>query len=233
MRGSSKLGPPFARGGSTKMSSAAPETKLRQRKKDRTRRTIIDVGTTLFAEQGYDKTTIAQIADAAEIASSTFFNYFSSKADIVFGLLDAITQSASDFMLVRAADEPANEAVVRWIANELPGIEAPFAEAMRRIPEIIAAVPELQAGNRLRLALLEDVFAEAFARDFGGAPGRVRARVMASIVLSAMESVWETWYRQHAADAHFDPTEVFAFKADYVARALSAGTELVASLPPR
>ncbi len=213
------------------MPSAAPTTKLRQRKKDRTRRTIIDVGTMLFAEQGYDKTTLAQIADAAEIAQSTFFNYFNSKADIVFGLLDAINQSARDFMLLRSADKPASQAVVDWIADELPGIEAPFTVALQRIPEIIAAVPELQAGNRLRLAVLEDILTETFARDFDEAPGLLRARVMASIVLSAMESVWETWYRQHFADAHFDPTEVFAIKADYVARALAAGTEMVALLP--
>jgi AcrR family transcriptional regulator len=213
------------------MSSAAPTTRLRQRKKERTRRTIIDVGTMLFADQGYHETTLAQIADAAEIAQSTFFNYFDSKADIVFGLIDAINQSARDFMLVRSADRAASDAVVEWIANELPGIEAPFAEALRRIPEIIAAVPELQAGNRFRLAVLEDILTEAFARDFDEAPGRVRARVMASIVVSAMESVWETWYRQHSADSHFDPTEVFAIKADYVARALFAAAALVASIP--
>jgi AcrR family transcriptional regulator len=212
------------------MNSVAP-TKLRQRKKERTRRTIIDVGTKLFADQGYDKTTLAQIADVAEIAQSTFFNYFNSKADIVFGLLDAINESARDFVLVRSADKPAGQAVVEWIADELPGIEAPFAEALRRIPEIIAGVPELQAGNRLRLALLEDILTEAFARDFDDAPGRVCARVMASIVLSAMESVWETWYRQHSADPNFDPTEVFALKADYVARALAAGAEVVALIP--
>ena len=54
---------------------------------------------------------------------------------------------------------------------------------------------------------------------------------MAAIVLSAMESVWGTWYRQHSADTDFDPSEVFALKADYVARALAASAGVVASLP--
>jgi hypothetical protein len=54
---------------------------------------------------------------------------------------------------------------------------------------------------------------------------------MAAIVLSATESVWGTWYLQHSADVHFDPTEVFALKGDNVARALAASLDVVASLP--
>jgi AcrR family transcriptional regulator len=211
--------------------SVAARPTLRQRKKERTRRAIIDAGTALFARQGYDETTLAQVADAAEIAPSTFFNYFNSKVDIVFGLLDAVTESAREYVLDRPEDVPASDAIVDWIADRLPGVEAPFTEVLRRIPPIIEAVPELQSENRLRLARLEDLLAEAFARDFGEPPPSVHARVMASIVLSGMESVWETWYRQHSADADFDPTEAFALKADYVSRALHASAGLVASLP--
>ena len=115
-------------------------------------------------------------------------------------------------MLVRSADRPASDAVVEWIADELPGIEAPFAEALAADPRDVAAVPELQAGNRFRLAVLEDILT---GRPSPVTSTRLRAgsrapRRMASIVVSAMESVWETWYRQPSADSHFDPTEVFA-----------------------
>ena len=65
--------------------------------------TIVDVATRLFDEQGYNETTLVQIADAAEIAPSTFFNYFSSKVDVVFGLIDAIVESARARILGRAA----------------------------------------------------------------------------------------------------------------------------------
>jgi hypothetical protein len=46
-----------------------------------------------------------------------------------------------------------------------------------------------------------------------------------------MESVWDTWYEQHSADIQFDPTEAFALKADYVARALDTSALLIARLP--
>jgi AcrR family transcriptional regulator len=56
---------------------------LRERKKEKTRRTIQDEALKLFAKQGYEATTIDQIAEAAEISPSTFFRYFATKEDVV------------------------------------------------------------------------------------------------------------------------------------------------------
>ena len=67
-----------------------PRLGLRKREKKRTRQTILDVATRLFAEQGYEATTVAQITDRAEIAPSTFFKSFQVKADIVSAPLDAV-----------------------------------------------------------------------------------------------------------------------------------------------
>ncbi|MFE7767858.1 TetR/AcrR family transcriptional regulator, partial [Streptomyces sp. NPDC057438] len=57
---------------------------LRQRKKMRTRQALIEGALRLFAEKGYDQTTVAEIAATADIATRTFFSYFDSKDDIVF-----------------------------------------------------------------------------------------------------------------------------------------------------
>ena len=57
---------------------------LRERKKQRTRETIVTVALELFAERGYQQTTVAEIAEAAEVSKGTVFAYFPSKEDIVF-----------------------------------------------------------------------------------------------------------------------------------------------------
>jgi AcrR family transcriptional regulator len=64
---------------------ALPETSIgrRERKKLRTRALIQREALRLFLEKGFEATTIGEIAEAADIATSTFFNYFPTKEDVV------------------------------------------------------------------------------------------------------------------------------------------------------
>src|SRR5258705_9908756 len=126
---------------------------LRERKKQRTRETIVAVATKLFVEQGYESTTTAQIAEAAEVSPSTFFTYFPTKADVVFSLFDEIIESADTRVLGRPAGEQAIDAIAAWIATDLPEVEARYVELLKASDELLASDTELEAQFRLRSAV--------------------------------------------------------------------------------
>ncbi len=77
---------------------------LRERKKQKTRESIQRTALRLFEKQGYEETTVEQIAAAAEISPSTFFNYFPTKEDVV--LYDAYDPVAIRMFMERPKDEP-------------------------------------------------------------------------------------------------------------------------------
>ena len=213
------------------MAATNPPLGLRERKKQRTRQTIVDEATRLFVAQGYQQTTLAQIAEAADVSTSTFFNYFATKVDIVFCLLDAAIESAQARIIGRREDEPATEAIAAWLTEVLPSVEQPYADAIRRMPTIVESASELRAEERLRLARLEDVLAAGFARDLGESADGLRSRVLAAMALRGMVEAWSAWFEKHATDADFQLSEALEAKAEHVVRLLERGLELVDLLP--
>jgi len=101
------------------MAAVAASTGLRERKKQRTRQTIVEVATRLFLAQGYQRTPLAQIAEEADVATSTCFNYFPTKVDIVFSLHDAVTDSARRRIIERPEGERAVDAIGAWLREDL------------------------------------------------------------------------------------------------------------------
>src|SRR5918996_599732 len=102
---------------------------LRQRKKRQTRDAIVRVAMELFADRGFEATTIADIASAADIAPRTFFSYFASKEEAVFPKFEMAFADFERAMSERAAGTTALEALRVWLvgaAEEYMGdVEAP------------------------------------------------------------------------------------------------------------
>ena len=75
---------------------------LRERKKEKTRLALLDAALDLFLEQGYDSTTIDQVAASADVSPRTFFRYFTSKDHLVLWFHD----QAEETMTEALADRP-------------------------------------------------------------------------------------------------------------------------------
>jgi AcrR family transcriptional regulator len=80
---------------------------LRDRKKDATRQQIEDVAWELFTTQGFDETTVQQIAEHANVAPRTFFRYFPTKEAVLYPELDGFMARMATAFAARPVDEPA------------------------------------------------------------------------------------------------------------------------------
>jgi AcrR family transcriptional regulator len=86
------------------MTTQAPAGR-RERKKLQTRDALREAASRLFAEQGYDATTVKEIADAADVAERTFFRYFGAKEDLLLPDLVLLFQAFGQATAARPPDE--------------------------------------------------------------------------------------------------------------------------------
>ena len=156
---------------------------LRERKKQKTRDSIQRTALRLFEKQGYEQTTIEQIAAAVEISPSTFFNYFPTKEDVV--LYDAYDPMAIRMFLERPKDEPVNIG----IRQVLEGLAATFERDEHMIlarGRLIMEVPELRARLWDEVERTQGMLAQMLAERTGRPREDFELRVTARVVTAAM-----------------------------------------------
>ncbi|GAA4218671.1 AcrR family transcriptional regulator [Streptosporangium album] len=129
-------------------------TGLRERKKQKTRLALVDAALAMFAEQGYETTTVDQIAAAADVSPRTFFRYFATKEDVALCLpLDGL-----EVVLAELAARPAEEPPFTALSHALRSVvtmleEGDLADRTRflRAHELIDSTPALFAGHVRRM----------------------------------------------------------------------------------
>ncbi|MFB4296029.1 TetR family transcriptional regulator [Actinomadura sp. NTSP31] len=165
---------------------------LRERKKLKTRRAIQDHALRLFAEQGYDETTVEQIADAADISPSTFFRYFPTKEDVVF--TDEYDPVMAELLRDQPADLPPIEALRRMFGDILPLMYEQDREVVTTRMRLTATVPALRARafESLR-AGTHAVLSEITAERTGRAPDDPDVHAFTWAVLGMLQAALYQW----------------------------------------
>ncbi len=164
-----------------------PILSLRERKKAKTRVAIQRHALRLFQQQGYDQTTVEQIADAAEVSPSTFFRYFPSKEDVVLWdnydplIVDAFREQPVDVSPIRALRQ-SFLAVWREMSQE------DVAEQFQRTT-LVVSVPELRARALEQFTGTVELVAEVLAERTDREPDDPAVRNVAGAVIGVAFAV--------------------------------------------
>ena len=188
---------------------------LRERKKAKTRAAIRDHALRLIREQGYDATTVEQIAEAAEVSPSTFFRYFPTKEDVVL-------QDDLDLLWMDAfrAQPPGMSPIAAMRAALHEGFATMSSEdtAMLRETMDLAAIPAVRARMLDEFARTNQLLATAIAERVGRSPDDFAVQTVAGAVLGVAMAAWFT--------TPHDDIEAFADKYERGLALLEAGLPL-------
>ncbi|MFB4301646.1 TetR family transcriptional regulator [Actinomadura sp. NTSP31] len=163
-------------------------TGLRERKKRRTRRAIASAALRLFAERGYEETTIADIAAAADVAPRTFFGYFPSKEDVVFAEVDDRLAEVAERLATRVPGESPMQAIRRGVVAVLEAIVSEHGEYGPVQIALILERPGLQARALQRLTDTQEKI-EGLLRDLCPGINEIDAVAAAGVAVGGMQAV--------------------------------------------
>jgi AcrR family transcriptional regulator len=144
----------------------------------------------LFADQGYDNTTVTQIANRAGLTKTTFFRHFSDKREVLFAGEEAHSRLLAD----GAAAAPDSAAPLEAVAAALDALTASFtAEQRERAPQLLAVIadnPELQERATFKRAALTAALASALGKR--GVPD-LTASLAADLGARALDRAYDRW----------------------------------------
>jgi AcrR family transcriptional regulator len=168
-----------------------PQLGLRERKKIKTREAIRTATYALVREQGYEATTIEQIADRAEVSPSTVFRYFPTKEDIV--LTDEYDPILLDELRARPADEPWPE-TIRSVMREAirTGIDEDI-EVARLRTRLMVEVPAVRSRMMESMSVTGRMLCTAIGERTGRDPDSLEVRVYAMALIGALMETSLYW----------------------------------------
>jgi AcrR family transcriptional regulator len=208
---------------SHKDQAATPRPGLRERKRARTFNEIQREALRLFVAQGYEQTTIEQIAEAVEVSPSTIFRYFPTKEDMV------LTDEYDALIITSLAAGPTGEsgitAMRRALTETLGDVVDQDPSVFLTRGRLMLGVPALRARLWGFLQENEAVLCQVFAAQSGRDPEDFELRVAAGAIIGAIMAALTEWIR---SDGQSD----MAALLDRALHLLEAGLASVGTDPP-
>ena len=172
------------------------ESSLRERKKQKTKRAVMDIALRLFSEKGFDATTVEEICAEAEISPSTFFRYFPTKEAAAFPDEDDRIATVENELRARPEGEPLHVTIRRSALAlvdhdlEAKGDFQARVELMGREPAILAYATKTQNAAA-------ELFTRILAEQTGVDPHTdLRPRLVVSAAFAAVGAAWTAWVNE-------------------------------------
>ncbi|AWW39785.1 TetR family transcriptional regulator [Streptomyces sp. AS58] len=145
---------------------------LRERKKQRTRDALLRAAVELFTTQGYDRTTVDEIAAAVDVSQRTFFRYFSGKEDAALALQKLSVAHFAEALAARPPHEPPMEAMRRAVLDNWDRMNEAIEDVIPielylRMYRVIESTPVLLAAHLRRSVDTEEEIARLLAEREG------------------------------------------------------------------
>ena len=156
---------------------------LRERKKAQTRERIHKEALRLFERQGFETTTIAEIADAADVSPRTVFVHYATKEDLVFGDIDGALTAFEAALRARPPGITTLEAIRSWLRHAATGWLEPDVELQLSLANQVPAIAErkLYVAERFRAPLTA-----ALASDLDAPADDLRVQMAAAVVAAGL-----------------------------------------------
>ncbi|NSC21532.1 TetR family transcriptional regulator [Streptomyces albus subsp. chlorinus] len=174
-------------------------TGLRERKKQRTRDALIVAAHELFVTQGYDATTVDQIAEAVDVSQRTFFRYFSNKEEVALFVQDMVGTFFYEAIRASPPGEPPLECLRRTLDDIWDDVQGaveeivPFALHLKMC-QVIETSPALLAAHLRHSLLMEEKLVQEIARRTGVDPATdPRPRVLVAAFSGVMRVAAREW----------------------------------------
>nr|WP_202447066.1 TetR family transcriptional regulator [Streptomyces sp. SID5468] len=172
---------------------------MRERKKQRTRDALVRAAMQLFTSQGFERTTVDEIAEAVEVSQRTFFRYFTNKEHAALALDDLIEERFLAALRERPADEPPLEALRHAVLGVWDDVSTAIHEVVpidlyMRMYQVIESTPALLSARLRREAQMETRITAEIARRTGLDPRTdLRPRVLVAAFGGVIRAASEHW----------------------------------------
>jgi mycofactocin system transcriptional regulator len=162
------------------------------RPREETRTRVERAALDLFTHRGFENVTTDEVADSAGISRRTFFRYYATKADAVWGDFAGHVARLEGLLAVTDAAQPVYASVCAAYleVNDYPAVELPL---LRERMQLILTEPALVAHSQLRFAEVDRVVARHVVARTGASPADLVPRLVAASTRAAATTAFEAW----------------------------------------